>query len=57
MFRESILPVKSVPVDAAAGSSANESLLPGQIHSVTGSLKGSVRNAPLVGSRMCLWSW
>lgn len=57
MFRECILPVKSVPVDAASGSSANESLLPGQIHSVTGSLKGSVSNAPLVGSRTCLWSW
>jgi hypothetical protein len=57
MFRECVLPVKSVPVDAAAGSSAHESLLPGQICSVTGGLKGSLRNSPLVGTGMCLWGW
>lgn len=57
MFRECILPVKSVPVEGDAASPANESLLPGQIHSVTGSLKGSVRNIPLAGTGTCLWSW
>lgn len=57
MFGECTLPVKSVLVDAAAGSSANESPLPGQIQSVTGSPKGSVRNIPLAEIRMCLWIW
>lgn len=44
MFGECVLPVKPGPVDDA-GSSANESLLPGQISSVTGVSRGHIERA------------